>query len=351
MSLTFLYLQQEDVIAAGGLDMGHIMGEIEDTLKLRRQNGMIFPEKIAMVYDPAIGNRINIMPCTLFSHQVAGTKLVSVFPQNPAKHGLPNVIGLLVLQDVESGAPLAVMDATLISSVRTGGIAGVAAKYLANPDSRSLGILGSGAQARSQLLALAEVLPRLAEVRVYSPTPEHRARFVEEMQPRFGFPIRACQTAQEALDSADILVTATSAQAPLLKARWVKPGSFYSHVAGWEDEYAVAQEADKIVVDDWEMTKHRGSQTLARMYRDRCLTDDRIYANLEEIIDQAKPGRVNPEERVYFSSVGLAILDAAIAAVIYHQALSLGIGTELKLWDRPIWSLASPPETPSASTR
>lgn len=337
MSLTFLYLQQEDVIAAGGLDMGRIMDEIEATLKLRRQNGMIFPEKIAMVYDPAIGNRINIMPCTLLTHRVAGTKLVSVFPENPTKHSLPNVIGLLVLQDCESGVPLAVMDATLISSVRTGGIAGVAARYLANPDSAVVGIIGSGAQARSQLMAMAEALPRLAEVRVYSPTRKHREQYVREMGERYPFRLRACETAEEAMRDADILITATSAQAPLLKARWVKPGSFYSHVAGWEDEYEVARMADKIVVDDWEMTKHRGSQTLARMYREKLITDDGIHANLEEIVGGEKPGRVRADERIYFSSVGLSILDTAIADFIYQQALSKGIGASLKLWEKPIW--------------
>ncbi len=187
MSLTFLYLQQEDVIAAGGLQFPRIMQEIESTLKLRRQQRMIFPEKIAMVYDPAVGNRINIMTCTLFGQQVAGTKLVSVFPQNPHKHSLPNVIGLLVLHDIESGSPLAVMDATLISSVRTGAIAGVAAKYLANPQARVLGMIGSGAQARAQLLAMAKVLPHLSEARVYSPTREHRERYVNEMQQHFPF--------------------------------------------------------------------------------------------------------------------------------------------------------------------
>jgi ornithine cyclodeaminase/alanine dehydrogenase len=100
----------------------------------------------------------------------------------------------------------------------------------------------------------------------------------------------------------------------------------------------VADSVDKIVVDDWEMTKHRGSQTLARMYQEGLLADDRIHANLEEIICQEKPGRVRPEERIYFSSVGLAILDTAIASLIYQRALSKGIGTPLKLWERPIWN-------------
>jgi ornithine cyclodeaminase/alanine dehydrogenase-like protein (mu-crystallin family) len=229
------------------------------------------------------------------------------------------------------------MDATLISSVRTGGIAGVAAKYLANPDAAVLGMIGSGAQARSQLMAMAEVLPRLAEIRVFSPTREHRERYVREMGELYPFRLLACETAEEAMRDADILVTATSTQAPLLKARWVKPGSFYSHVAGWEDEFEVAQQADKIVVDDWEMTKHRGSQTLARMYREKLITDDRIHANLEEIVCGEKPGRERPDERVYFSSVGLSILDTAIAMFIYREALARGVGTPLKLWDKPIW--------------
>ena len=130
---------------------------------------------------------------------------------------------------------------------------------------------------------------------------------------------------RRAMEGADILVTATSAQAPLLKAAWMKPGSFYSHIGGWEDEYAVAKQCDKIVCDDWETVKHR-TQTLSRMYKDGELGDGDVHANLVEIIAGEKPGRETPEERAYFNAVGLAYVDVAIAHAMYLRAREAGAG-------------------------
>jgi ornithine cyclodeaminase/alanine dehydrogenase-like protein (mu-crystallin family) len=132
------------------------------------------------------------------------------------------------------------------------------------------------------------------------------------------------------MDGADILVTATSAQAPLLKAAWVKPGSFYSHIGGWEDEYAVAEQADKIVCDDWDTVTHR-TQTLSRMYKEGLITGHDIHADLHDIVSGHKPGRESEDERVYFNAVGLAYIDVAIGLAMYRRALQEGVGTELDL--------------------
>jgi ornithine cyclodeaminase/alanine dehydrogenase-like protein (mu-crystallin family) len=135
---------------------------------------------------------------------------------------------------------------------------------------------------------------------------------------------------EAATSDADIIVTATSAQAPLLKAAWMKPGAFYSHVGGWEDEYAVAKACDKIVCDDWETVKHR-TQTLSRMYKDGELTDADVHGNLVDLISGAKPGRESDEERTYFNAVGLAYVDVAIAIAMYRRAKEAGMGQELQV--------------------
>ena len=143
-----------------------------------------------------------------------------------------------------------------------------------------------------------------------------------------------------AVRGADIIVTATSAQAPLLKADWMKTGSFYSHVGGWEDEYAVAKQCDKIVCDDWETVKHR-TQTLSRMYQDGELTDGDIYAELAELVMGKKPGRERPEERIYFNAVGLAYTDVAIAYAMYLRAREAGMGQDLKIQHEMIFEHAN----------
>ena len=144
---------------------------------------------------------------------------------------------------------------------------------------------------------------------------------------------------QAAVQDADVIVTATSAQAPLLKAAWVKPGSFYSHVGGWEDEYAVASQSDKIVCDDWETVKHR-TQTLSRMYQDGQLLDSDIHGNLVDLLSGAIPGRESAEERTYFNAVGLAYADVAIAHAMYELAKEAGMGQDLKIQNEMIFEHA-----------
>jgi ornithine cyclodeaminase/alanine dehydrogenase-like protein (mu-crystallin family) len=132
------------------------------------------------------------------------------------------------------------------------------------------------------------------------------------------------------MDGADILVTATSAQAPLLHADWVTPGAFYSHIGGWEDEYEVALQSDKIVCDDWQTVTHR-TQTLSRMYKEGLIDAHTVHADLHELVSGDKPGRENDQERIYFNAVGLAYVDVAIGLAMYNRALAAGVGTPLDL--------------------
>ncbi len=119
----------------------------------------------------------------------------------------------------------------------------------------------------------------------------------------------------------------------------MKPGAFYSHIGGWEDEYAVAKQCDKIVCDDWETVKHR-TQTLSRMYKDGELTDADVYANLSELVSGSKPGRENDDERIYFNAVGLAYVDVGIAVAMYDRAVKAGMGQDLQIQHEMIFEHA-----------
>jgi ornithine cyclodeaminase/alanine dehydrogenase-like protein (mu-crystallin family) len=204
-----------------------------------------------------------------------------------------------------------------------------------------IGFIGSGEQAKMHLLAMKTVLPTLAECRVSAKTTEEEQQFVEQLSPILpDMEFVSAQTRGEiAIKDADVIVTATSAQAPLLKAAWVKPGSFYSHIGGWEDEYAVAQQCDKIVCDDWETVKHR-TQTLSRMYKDGLLRDTDVYANLDELVAGNKPGRQNDQERAYFNAVGLAYVDVGIAWAMHERAKAQGLGQALTLQETTIFEHA-----------
>ncbi len=337
-AIRFTYLSQEDLLESGCLDFELAIDAAESSLLAHRDGDVIFPEKIVQVFDEQTQKRINCLPATLRNEDVCGVKWVSVFPPNVSDFGLQNLTALFILSETEKGFPLAVLEGTLASNVRVGAMGGLAARHFAPSDSRTIGFIGAGEQAKMHLLAMKTVCPSLEQCRVAAKSPEEERQFVDQLGPILADMefVEAGAEPVNAIDGADILVTATSAQAPLLEAGWVKPGSFYSHVGGFEDEYAVARQSDKIVCDDWDTVKHR-TQTLSRMYKDGELSDDDIYPNLGEVVAGVKPGRESADERVYFNAVGLAYVDIKIALAMYRRAVEAGKGCELTMQDTMVF--------------
>ncbi len=335
------YFSQEDLLGAGCLDIGMTMRAAEEALRAFDAGDVLFPEKIVQIFNDETQERINCLPATFKTRKICGVKWVSVFPPNPVKFGIQNLSAVIILSEIEHGFPIAFMEGTLCSNLRVGTMGALAAKYLARPDSESIGFIGAGEQSKMHLIAMKTALPSLKQCRVAAKLESEEQQFLKEMQPILpDVEIVATGTnLQAAIEGADVIVTATSAQAPLLKAAWMKPGAFYSHVGGWEDEYAVAANCDKIVCDDWETVKHR-TQTLSRMYKDGELTDDEVHGNLAEIITGAKPGRETDDERIYFNAVGLAYVDVGIAIAMYERASEAGMGQDLKIQHEMIFEHA-----------
>ncbi len=332
------YFSQEDLLGAGCLDMKLAMQAAEQAMLAFRNDEVLFPEKIVQIFDDQTQERINCLPATFLKKKVCGVKWVSVFPPNPVVHGIQNLSAVIILSEIEHGFPIAIMEGTLCSNMRVGAMGGLAAKHLARQDAKSIGFIGAGEQAKMHLIAMKTAIPTLEVCRVGAKTAEEEALFVKEMSPILpDVQIIGAETdIRRAIDGADIIVTATSAQAPLLKAAWVKPGAFYSHVGGWEDEYAVAEACDKIVCDDWDTVKHR-TQTLSRMFKDGKLADSDIHGNLIDIVGGEKPGRQSDEEIIYFNAVGLAYTDIGIAMAMYERALDAGMGQKLKMQSKMIF--------------
>lgn len=335
------YFSQEDLLGAGCLDMRLAMDAAEAAMKSFKAGDVLFPEKIVQIFNDETQERINCLPATFKSTKICGVKWVSVFPPNPAKYGIQNLSAVIILSEIEHGFPIAFMEGTLCSNMRVGAMGALAAKHLARKDAESIGFIGAGEQAKMHLIAMKTAVPSLKVCRVAAKEPAEEAQFLREMSPILpSMKFEATNSnLQQAAEDADIIVTATSAQAPLLKADWMKPGAFYSHVGGWEDEFAVAANCDKIVCDDWETVKHR-TQTLSRMYKAGELTDDDIHGNLIDLITGEKPGRETAEERTYFNAVGLAYVDVAIACAMYHRATDAGMGQDLKIQHEMIFEHA-----------
>ena len=260
-------------------------------------------------------------------------KWVSVFPNNPHKYGIPNVSGLIILSEIEKGFPFAVMDGTLITALRTAAMGAIGAKYLARKDSTVYGTIGTGEQARMHFKYIKHTFPAINTCNVSSRTPESEHAFIEDMKKQYpDVTFIPCNSNYRAASrNADIIVTAVSCQEPLLKADAIKEGAYYCHVGGWEDEYAVPLKANKIVCDNWDALKHRGSPTLAKLYVQGKIRNEDIYGNIAELICGIKPGRENDREFTYFNAIGLSYVDVAVAYSFYKKTIEKGYGQDWEM--------------------
>ncbi len=335
-----LFLSQEDTIQAGVLDMAMVVPTMEEVFKLHHRNDYILPTKCVLRWGDADSEstrgRINAMPGWIGGPSPAvGIKWIASAPQNPFKYGLPRANALVILNDPETLAPVAVMDGTALSASRTGANTGVAAKYLARKDSKVLGLIGAGVQNYTQLLAVHHVLPGLETIRVYDIDQARAEAFARKAGGFIGKTVTAVASAKEAVEGADVYITATVTKEPIIKKDWVKPGVFYSHVGSHECEFEAILAFDKRVVDDWQAIRHRGVESLAIMFEEGLIDDRAIYAEIGQLVSGSKKGRESDRESIYLNTVGMGIEDVAVADKVYKKALEMGLGQKLKLWNEP----------------
>lgn len=321
--LKLLYLSQEDVRTVA-LDIKTIIDLLE---KAFHEKGV---GKIEMPPKPGIHTQpdafIHAMPAYIPSLRSAGIKWVSGYPANQSK-GLPYITGLLILNDVETGVPLAVMDCVWITAYRTAGATALAAKYLARPDSETLGIIACGVQGRTNLEALASLFP-VKKVYAYDIDGDVQRRYVEEMGELLGLEITGVDKPSEAVRESDLIVTSgpiLKEPTPTIERDWMKEGAFGSAVdfdSYWAPE-AMAQ-MDKISTDDHAQFDYYRSQGYFQH-------TPAPYADLGEIVAGTATTRDSDHERILAINLGLAIDDMAVAPEIYRSAKKLGVGTWLKL--------------------
>jgi ornithine cyclodeaminase/alanine dehydrogenase len=269
---------------------------------------------------------IHAMPAYIPSLKSAGIKWVSGYPEN-YKRGLPYITGLLILNDTETGIPLAVMDCTWITAMRTGAATGVSAKYLARPNSEVAGILACGVQGRTNLEALACLFP-LKRVYAYDILPEAQEKYIAEMRAKFKFEIIGVKEPNQAVVESDLVVTSgpiLKHPTPTIAKDWLKPGAFGSAVdfdSYWSG--AALAQMDRISTDDHAQFQYYKSVGYFQQTPDP-------YADLGEMAAGLKLGRQNDKERTLAINLGLAMDDMAVAPEIYRRAKEKGIGIRLPL--------------------
>mgnify|MGYP003871676049 CR=1 FL=1 len=325
MSEKLLYLSRGDVERVS-LPMGEIIESLEAAFLEKARGLTEAPPK------PGIHPRpecfLHAMPACVPSRRAAGIKWVAGYPSNPAK-GLPYISGLIILNDPETGLPLGVMDCTWITAKRTGAASALAARYLARPDSRVMGICGCGVQGRSHLEAFLEVLPNLEEVILYDLNPQALESFLGEMKPRFPrLSFQKARSPQEVAQEADVMVTAAlilKEATPSILGGWLKPGGFASAVdfdCYWSRE--ALEEMDLIVTDDLEqLGYYRSLGYFPRL--------PQVQVELAELVGGSRAGRTDASQKTMAVFLGLAIEDMVTGLAILQRAKQLGIGMELPL--------------------
>ena len=318
-------ITQEDLIQSGCFDIGAACDICENALKEYSAGNIIYPEKISVIFDAATQNRINYLPAAILNKNIYGMKAVSVFPTNPYLRNLPNLSAVILLSELKSGFPIALIEGLMCSNLRTAAISSVAAKYLAPKNPSTIGFIGVGEQAKAHFLSLKKILPSLSVCKISSRNVNNQRLFVQQMKkfyPDVNFEI--CGNDYEsAVKNANIIVTAISSQEKILQAEWISSGALYCHIGGLEDDFKVAKSAAKIVCDNWQAVKHR-SQTISQMYKLGELTDSDIYADLNEIVTGEKPARQSESEFIYFNAVGLSYVDISLAIWMYRKCINAG---------------------------
>jgi ornithine cyclodeaminase/alanine dehydrogenase-like protein (mu-crystallin family) len=323
MNHKFLYLSRSDVEAVS-LEMKVIIDLLEQAFLEKGQGRVEMPPKPGIHTEPDAF--IHAMPAYIPSMRSAGLKWVSGYPANQAR-GLPYITGLLVLNDVETGIPYAVMDCTWITAFRTGAASALAAKYLARTNSKTAGILACGVQGRTNLEAMSVLFP-LERVYAYDTNRDVQNRYVKEMSEKLGLEVVGVEVPEEAVVDCDLVVTSgpiLKHPTPTIQAGWLRRGAFASAVdfdSYWSGD--ALNEADKISTDDHaQFQYYRGVGYFQGT--------PNPYADLGEIVSGQKPGRESPEERNIAINLGLALDDMAVAPEIYRRAKARGLGVWLDL--------------------
>jgi len=261
---------------------------------------------------------------------VLATKINANFPGNPSRHQLPTIQGVIVVMDCERGTTVAILDSTLITALRTAAATAVAAKYLARADARKLTVIGCGTQGRSTVEALRVVRP-IDEVVVYDLDAACADRFAREIGGQHRMNVRAERSIDEAVRTADIIVTCTTARTAILDSQHLSPGVFIAAVGADNPEKQELTPAllsrTKVVADILEQAATMGD--LHHALESGAMRREDVHGELADVIRGRVPGRTADDEIFVFDSTGTALQDVAVASIAVRRALERGVGIEI----------------------
>ena len=376
--LDFLYLNEQDMLEAGVMEAGRCVDVMEEAMGLfsdgdyimggpnHNSHGLVleFPPKSNITNFPindSKDRRFTAMPAYLGGRfHMAGEKWYGSNGRN-VKRGIPRSILMVMLNDVETGAPLAFMSANLLSAMRTGAMPGLAAKLLAKKDPKILSMVGAGVIARTSSMAILSKHPTIDTIRIKGSSPDSRSarelkEYITQHYPHIT-QIIICKTLEEAVCGADIICEAASVkkgQWPRFERKWLEPGALVISASVFDMEHQDMIDVKK-VVDDYSMFENytvEDEQSIGRNddgthQASGCLGEDFAYmvkdgliernsiANIGDIVRGRCEGRISEDEIIFVAIEGMSIEDVAWGYECYRRAQKDGIGTKLLLWDKP----------------
>ncbi len=323
-------LSEEDVMSLVTIE--DALEAVELAFRERARGHAQMPPKMYLNYQKYNGD-LRTMPAYLENLDISAVKVVTVHPGN-SRFGLPTVNATILLVDPKDGQLLSIMSGGFITALRTGAAGGIAAKYLAIKKPTTIGFVGAGFQARTQLSALLSICDGLKEIRVWDIRLEAAKSFVTEIKAKTSIS-DACSVneVKTLVKDADVVVTTTPSTKPLVMNDWVSSGTHFNCIGadapGKEELDPAILRRSKLVIDDWVQASHSGEINVP--VSSGYLSRDNVWAELGEVVAGLKPGRTSENEITVFDSTGLAIQDAAVAEIVYRRALEKRVGNYINM--------------------
>ena len=327
--LDLRFLSAADVDALD-LPADAVLDVVERGLRAHGLGEVVMPPKDHLTLDHLYDGHFNILKGYAPAFGLAGVKVIGDYVGN-YRPGLPSELALLTLYQAETGVPVAIMDATRLTWMRTGAVTAVGARHLARPGSRTLAHVGARGTAWYNLRYL-DHLYDFEQIRVASRRPESREQFAAEMSELLGKPVTAADDVESAVRGADIVVDASrlSAEQTLVRTEWLAPGALvipYGAVRSTDPELPLT--ADKFVVDDWRQAQASEWGHYYRLIADGRLRREHVHAEIGEVVAGRRPGREADDELIVFWHRGFAISDIAVGSLALAAAEQAGVGTVL----------------------
>lgn len=330
-----LYLSQADLVQIGAASSEHYITAVSQGLVQHAEGHVVQPIKPYLRWPEAnhIADRIIAMPCYLGGKvPAAGIKWVGSREANGRKFGLPRASAVIILNDVHTNYPIAVLEGSLISGMRTAAVTAIAAKYLANPGFTSLACIGCGPIAKMQVITLVEQFSAIDTIHIFDLNMQAAEQFSQQFShsyPHINFHVT--DTAKQAVQQGDVVVTCTVTDSPYVEFNWIKPGAFISNVSIMDLHKEVFERADKVVVDDWDQC-NREKKIINQLVLEGRFSKEQLYAELGELVVGRKTGRESRDEIIVLNAMGMAVDDIACARHFYDLAKHNSIGTSLSLF-------------------